>query len=695
MNLTKIDDVLQALFRTQLRQRKVSELGISHEEDFLQEEEVLRNSIGELEAELKSVRLLLETANVEKEKAEHNLAEVTHQMEQVVAQRKQLRLEVKELKLREAQTMADYSELEEENIVLQKQVLQLRQSQVEFEVLKQESRRLREQVEELSCEVESLNHLKEIVERNSQEMLELLHHEREQRSAMRRELDQRISSESMFALHTLASLGLGSVELNGSADDGSKMDFDDPDNPTIKKIEADYMASSSKAMPGEAGSGGDLFSEVHLSQITALEQVLEKLEEEKFGLEAALEESKNRLEVAQKEIKEQSEKVHQLKVELESSVKVVAGLVASHPHLEVLTKHYPTYEAAIQKILQLEEEVKTLHVRARELEHQVVKEDMRKNFEEKIQQLEVEVVDKKDFISEMGASLVTVQETLGKVSEELIQLYYMACDANCETPNKVMAEYMSVQKPNVELSPRREPSTGNADGDCGNHVEEKPVATYIACYKLAEVVAEQVKCTSRAVEHTVVLSRQRSQSNGSEEVGELQEQVTKLRAMLVTKREHVMTLRNVLRANKVTAEIAMTHLKQRYDHDKAIIGSNMARLRNELKVLKEDATMFASLRVMFAQRCDEYATTIEQLQRQLSVAENERKTMNRLLHMAIQQKLALSARVAELENGRDPRLQRQLRFMRGRGGTLIYSSLPRSEDASSGRPSSSQGNRSK
>lgn len=659
---------------------------------------MLRNSIGDLEAELKNVRLLLETANVEKEKAEHNLMEVTHQMEQVVTQRKQLRSEVKELKLREAQTMADYSELEEENILLQKQMLQLRQSQVEFEVLKQESRRLREQVEELTCEVESLNHLKEIVERNSQEMLELLHHEREQRSAMRRELDQRISSESMFALHTLASLGLGSVELNGS-EDGTKIDFDDPDNPTMKKIEADYMASSSKAMPGEVGQGGDLFSEVHLSQITALEQMLEKLEEEKSGLEAALEESKTRLQVAQKEIVEQSEKVHQLKVELESSVKVVASLVASHPHLEVLTKQYPTYEAAIKKILQLEEEVKTLHARASELEQQVIHEDMKKNFEEKIKQLEVEIADKKDFIVEMGASLGNVQETLGKVSEDLIQLYYMACDANCETPNKVMAEYMSVQKPNVELSPRKEPSAAvDADGDSTNQiaeVDEKPVATYIACYKLAEVVAEQVKCTSRAVEHTVVLSRQRSQSNGSEEVGELQEQVTKLRAMLITKREHVMTLRNVLRANKLTAEIAMTNLKQRYDHDKAIIASNMARLRNELKVLKEDATMFASLRVMFAQRCDEYATTIEQLQRQLSAAENERKTMNRLLHMAIQQKLALSARVADLENGRDPRPPRQFRFMRGRGGTLIYSSLPRSEDATSGRPFSPQVNRSK
>ena len=73
-----------------------------------------------------------------------------------------------------------------------------------------------------------------------------------------------------------------------------------------------------------------------------------------------------------------------------------------------------------------------------------------------------------------------------------------------------------------------------------------------------------------------------------------------------------------------------------------MVTQTMSKLRSELKSLKEDAATFSSLRAMFAQRCDEYVTQLDQLQRQLSSAEEEKKTLNSLLRMAIQQKLALT-----------------------------------------------------
>lgn len=73
-----------------------------------------------------------------------------------------------------------------------------------------------------------------------------------------------------------------------------------------------------------------------------------------------------------------------------------------------------------------------------------------------------------------------------------------------------------------------------------------------------------------------------------------------------------------------------------------MVTQTMAKLRSELKSYKEDAATFSSLRAMFAQRCDEYVTQLDQLQRQLSSAEEEKKTLNSLLRMAIQQKLALT-----------------------------------------------------
>ena len=52
------------------------------------------------------------------------------QVEQLEALKKQMKKELKELKFRETRNLQDYSELEEENISLQKAVLHLKQAQV-------------------------------------------------------------------------------------------------------------------------------------------------------------------------------------------------------------------------------------------------------------------------------------------------------------------------------------------------------------------------------------------------------------------------------------------------------------------------------------------------------------------------------------------------------------------------------------
>ena len=52
------------------------------------------------------------------------------QVEQLESQNRQVRKDFKEMKIREARTMSDYSELKEENVVLQKQLAGLKQAQV-------------------------------------------------------------------------------------------------------------------------------------------------------------------------------------------------------------------------------------------------------------------------------------------------------------------------------------------------------------------------------------------------------------------------------------------------------------------------------------------------------------------------------------------------------------------------------------
>lgn len=85
-----------------------------------------------------------------------------------------VKMELKDLKYRETRMMADYSELEEENISLQKQVSSLRSSQVEFEGAKHEIRRLTEDLDLLNSQVEELTKLKQIAEKQMEEALEAL-----------------------------------------------------------------------------------------------------------------------------------------------------------------------------------------------------------------------------------------------------------------------------------------------------------------------------------------------------------------------------------------------------------------------------------------------------------------------------------------------------------------------------------------
>ncbi|XP_062347514.1 protein bicaudal D homolog 1 isoform X9 [Cinclus cinclus] len=131
-----------------------------------------------------------------------------------------------------------------------------------------------------------------------------------------------------------------------------------------------------------------------------------------------------------------------------------------------------------------------------------------------------------------------------------------------------------------------------------------------------------------------------------------------------------------------TAEVALANLKNKYENEKAMVTETMTKLRNELKALKEDAATFSSLRAMFATRCDEYVTQLDEMQRQLAAAEDEKKTLNSLLRMAIQQKLALTQRLEDLEFDHE-----QSRRSKGKLGKSKIGSPKVSEEASATVPS--------
>lgn len=676
-----------------MRQRKANEMGISHEEGFLEEEEQLKMTITDLDQELRVTRQAFEALTIEKDKADAHMAEMNLQLEQLVALKKQLKIEVKDLKMRETQTMADYAELEDENVSLQKQLMQVKQAQVEFESIKHENRRLHEELDELKGDVEGLNRVKEIVEQNLEETLEILHHEREEKHNLKKELDSRITSESMLALQTLASLGLSDFKPNHS--EGNKSHFEslheDHDSPMLRKIEADFFTPNKellKAEPAPAqGLVGDLFSEIHVSEIRKLEQMVEQLEMEKGLLERSLEESNANLESSRQAVSEQTEKVQALKMELDLMVSGAGDVTDSGNDLSDIVRQYPTYRNAIKEIANLNQEVtklqNLLNERTREEDASALNvEGANRNYEETIRRLETELADRSDRVSEIENNLSWTQENLMKMTKDICQMYSIVCEASGETPVKSMIEHLrhhSGKNPIRSADAPKDAETEKVElvHDAGTCSEKDGITSQetadnfasLSCYKLFELIFDQMKHLNHAVERMANISRQNRSGDvtSGEEVSELQEQVVKLRAMLATKREQISTLRTVLKQNKATAETAMTHLKQHYDKEKAEINESTTKLRNELMRLKEDAATFAALRAAFAQRCDEYTTQLDELQRQLSAAEAEKKTLNSLLRMALQQKLALTSKLEDLENDRERKSMRPQRPTRGRG----------------------------
>ena len=269
------------------------------------------------------------------------------------------------------------------------------------------------------------------VEKNLEEALHSLQQEREQKNAIKRELDDRIRDGSSFALHSLASLGLGDLRLGGGDRGDHADDHATTEIPALKQIEADF--SSPKHKPSHVapspGLVGDLFSEVHVSEIRKLEDILEKTEIEKSNVEQELETSQRWLENVNREMGEQKEKMDQLKVQLANfSVDATDGESGDAG----------TLKGHLKRIADLEIELKSLQDATTDKESlDDVKDEMSKlrsrveEYVETIATLEGELKNVSQFADDSQTSLNTTQDDLVKVAEELAQVRSLPTSLLC------------------------------------------------------------------------------------------------------------------------------------------------------------------------------------------------------------------------------------------------------------------------
>ncbi|KAM8863453.1 protein bicaudal D homolog 2 isoform 1-T2 [Spinachia spinachia] len=379
---------------------------------------------------------------------------------------------------------------------------------------------------------------------------------------------------------------------------------------------------------------------------------------------------------------------------------------------EVDTKSKEVLEARVrsasEELLKLRDDLSQAGARYNTLEHRYKQEKDRwraeaqeladkirqcikssKQDQERIGELEKEIGATRKVAIDSEGHLTVAQEELLAFSEELSNLYHHICVCNNLTPKRVTLDYYrdgarasiaggGARRSHYVHSPQNsqkktrandpfiskasalqfmgEVDSAGAGGDPPS-CPGSPTLDFRDPSNVRNLVAV-IRCQIKHLRVAVDLCRQRgampysgfSSSVESERDAEsLMEDVLKLKSLLSTKREQIATLRTVLKANKQTAELALSNLKTKYETEKSMVSETMMKLRNELKALKEDAATFSSLRVMFASRCDQYVTQLDEMQRQLAAAEDEKRTLNSLLRMAIQQKLALTQRLEDLE----------------------------------------------
>ncbi|XP_052418863.1 protein bicaudal D homolog 2 isoform X2 [Carassius gibelio] len=711
----ELEQLREAFGQAHSNHKKVAADGESREESLIQEsackEAYYEQRMQELQTELRQARNMLTNVQSENDRLATISQELREGSQMVELQRSRLRDDIKEFKFREARLLQDYSELEEENITLQKHVSVLKQSQVEFEGLKHEIRRLEEDTQFLNSQLEDAIRLKEIAERQLGEALETIKTEREQKAALRKELSQYMTiGDSMY--HSPLSISLDGLKFS---DDTSlepnndeplqvyengfdKIDSNDNRVSTPKKGELFHPSSSLV---------DNLLNELNISEIQKLKQQLLQVEREKVTLLSTLQESQKQLEQAHGALSEQHEKVSRLTENLNA----VRKLQASKERQSALdnekdrdshedSEYYEVdingpeileckYKVAVSEASQLKEELKTLTAEhsacqsqykeeRAQLESQVASlgaqvtslERSSRVEREQLARLEKELRQASEVAGESQGSLNIAQDELATFSEELANLYHHVCMCNNETPNRIMLDFYREGKAGVTQTSgsdgrgRRSPillTRGLFPSD-GASSPVSSVPSPVAdprkepmnIYNLVAIIRDQIRHLQLAVDRTTELSRQRMASLelglGADRDQEASvEEILKLKSLLSTKREQIATLRTVLKANKQTAEVALANLKSKYENEKAMVTETMMKLRNELKALKEDAATFSSLRAMFATRCDEYVTQLDEMQRQLAAAEDEKKTLNSLLRMAIQQKLALTQRLEDLE----------------------------------------------
>ncbi|KAM7434733.1 bicaudal D [Porites harrisoni] len=679
-----------------LEQEKRSRFGDDREESLVKESESREASylhkITDLESDLRQARKAERETLIENERLSNQMSNYVKDIEQLIHSKKVLRDEIRELKYRESKHIQEFSELEEENINLQKQYSSLRSSLVEFESLKVENKSLTDEMDAIQLQLQVACDKRDQCQKQLNEALESLKEQRDRNTVLQKELQESHQRQS--------------PTLNSWQEESRFIDLESPEktkpqqvveHPLIQKIIDEY-----KPVPGLVE---DLMKELQLSEVKEMAHKLDQLSSEKneltnalakrekdvlklkeeFDAMQTLTEAKMLCETlddsddASEEKESTSLKLNNQLKELEELKKVLKGYQTKDNKSQALIKELKTEIDNLRlKIVGMQtkaDEASFLTKRVKDLEEELLTlKNKGIESEELIKNLQEDIKSMSELAGNAQGSLNCTQDELKYVSEDLQRLYNHVCSANGDHPTNSFSRREKQDKSKMDENINTSPVKSSDTQKSAAEVRQSPMGSEnpnetvergdpYSCYRLISSVRDQVKFLRQAVEKTVEISKQRAseyrvllsddETSGGEEGEAQKQQIIKLQSLLTTKREQITTLRTVLKANKSTYEVALANLKSRYENDKAVQAETVAQLKRSLKALKAEVSTFASLRGMYAARCEEYLVQVDELQRKFAASEEEKKTLNHLLKQAIHQKIDLTQRLEEFEIARE------------------------------------------
>lgn len=637
----------EALAAMQQHNKALEEADIAEEEKRMIHEEMSRREREDLENELRSYKKQLSHSLEERDKLEELMKQSQLLNENTKAQLKKVKDDLKDCESRESFALKNCDILESDNVELQLQVSHLLKSLQHFDAIQSENKRLLEKVDELSSELKRHGSLKAEMERSLRETNDMLRDEREMKMRYKRELDSRVlSDEGTF--------------LNAST-----------------------VASIHSLIGGPSSMAGD----ISVDNISALldgfmtcnddEEVDDGVDNDHEKLNAIMSDSLEDVSAIVKSDRptKTSDRKENKKSRNRKSKDLMSELMMSHDEYVVNIEHLEMENLKLNKTI--EDLKKTLEKKTDEINIQGHSENVElvKLQETSTLGTQTESSSNEENMDDALRCLQNLRVVLLDMVTEAQSTYTTLCNAAEESLNSKAMTHVDARKASVRAK------VGRSDGDVLKSripsfvlskslpkntpvVDESVWMMEVDCTKLLASSIDLMRYSRRVANRMLdakVAVRARESSPATSSLAssfsigqsvavhapprssnfELHEQIFQLQSLLAAKTEQMMSLRQMLTANKSVYESSIDKLKQQHDAELKMKMRIVEDLKSEMDGLKEKEGMkFVSEQTLIKQ-CDQYSSEMNDLQERLSCSELERKTLNSLLRIAIQHKLIL------------------------------------------------------